>query len=214
MTQEHIVDAEQLIRTGRRGISRKLLQRKGAEKGATPSAAESLEDCFPAHNQVVDYPAPEPHGGSSSPPTATQGQVPAAPPLWSTEDEASFQTLQARRKAAGYQRRGKDVAGQVIRPGDIKPNEGTVAAVIVGILAHDGTMNRGALVDAMATANFPHPKARPTDRGWCQGYVAGAIRSGFLAVAELSTTLAGEPSATPSERSANVAESSANVGEA
>ena len=86
--------------------------------------------------------------------------------------------------------------------------------MIVGILAHAGTMNRGALVDAMATANFPHPKARPTDRGWCQGYVAGAIRSGFLAVVELSANLAGEPSATPSESSANVAESSAKVGEA
>ena len=99
----------------------------------------------------------------------------------------------------------------MIRPGAIKPNEGTVAAVIVGIVAHDGTMNRGALVDAMATANFPHPKARPTDKGWCQGYVAGAIRSGLLAVAELSATLAGEPSATPSERSANVAKRSAKA---
>ena len=211
MTQEHIADAEQLIRTGRSGISRKLLQRKGAENGAMTSAAEALEDCFAAHKQVVDHPAPEPHGGSSSPPAATQAPAPATPPFWSTEDEASFQTLLARRKAVGYQKRGKDVAGQVIRPGAIKPNEGTVAAVIVGIVAHDGTMNRGALVDAMATANFPHPKARPTDRGWCQGYVAGAIRSGFLAVAELSATLAGEPSATPSERSANVAERSAKA---
>lgn len=86
--------------------------------------------------------------------------------------------------------------------------------MIVGILAHAGTMNRGTLVDAMATANFPHPKARPTDRGWCQSYVAGAIRSGFLTVAELSAPLAGEPSAKPSEISANPAESSANVGEA
>ena len=202
MTQEHIADAEQLIRTGRSGISRKLLQRKGAEKGATASAAEALEDCFPAHKQVVDHPAPEPHGGSSNAPAATQGPVPAGPPLWSSQQEATFQTLLARRKAAGYQKRGKDVAGQLILPGPIKPNEGTVAAVIVGILAHAGTMNRGALVDAMATANFPHPKARPTDKGWCQGYVAGAIRSGFLAVAELSATLAGEPSATPSEISA------------
>ena len=206
MTQEHIADAEQLIRKGRSGSSRKLLQRKGAEKGATTSAAEALEDCFAAHKQVVDHPAPEPHGGSSSPPAATLAPAPATPSLWSSEDEASHQTLLARRKAAGYQRRGKDVAGQVIRPGAIRPNEGTVAAVIVGILAHAETMNRGALVDAMATANFPHPKAQPTDKGWCQGYVAGAIRSGFLAVAELSATLAGEPSATPSEISAKAEE--------
>ena len=29
-----------------------------------------------------------------------------------------------------------------------------------------------------------HPKARPADKEWCQGYVAGAIRNGFLAVAD------------------------------
>ena len=211
MTQEHIADAEQLNRTGRSGISRKLLQRKAAEKAVLTPATDALEDSFPASATAVDAPAQAPHGGSSSPPAAIQAPAPATPPSWSTEDEASFQTLLARRKAAGYQRRGKDVAGQVIRPGAIKPNEGTVVAVIVGIVAHDETMNRGALVDAMATANFPHPKARRTDKGWCQGYVAGAIRSGFLAVAELSTTLAGEPSATTSEGFDNVAESSAKA---
>ena len=214
MTQEHIADAEQLVRTGRSGISRKLLQRKAAEKAVLTPATDVLEDSFPASATAVDAPSQAPQAGSSSPPAATQGPVPAGPPLWSSQQEATFQTLLAKRKAAGYQRRGKDVAGQVIRPGAIKPNEGTVAAVIVGLLAHATTMNRGALVDAMATANFPHPKAQPTDRGWCQGYVAGAIRSGFLAVAELSATLAGEPSATPSEASANQAESSANTGEA
>ena len=203
MTQEHIADAKQLIRTGRSGISRKLLQRKAAEKAVLTPAIDALEDSFPEFAPVVKEPAQAPQAGSSSPLAATLAPAPATPPFWSTEDEASLQTLLARRKAAGYQRRGKDVAGQVIRPGAIKPNEGTVAAMIVGILAHVGTMNRGALIDAMATANFPHPKARPTDRGWCQGYVAGAIRSGVLAVVELSANLAGEPSATPSESSAN-----------
>ena len=214
MTQEHIADADQLIRTGRSGISRKLLQRKGAENGAMTSAADVLEDSFPASATAVNALAQVHQAGSSTAPAATLAPAPATPPLWSSEDEASLQTLLARRKAAGYQRRGKDVAGQVIRPGAIKPNDGTVVAVIVGIVAKAGTMNRGALVDAMATANFPHPKARLTDRGWCQGYVAGAMRSGFLAVAEQFATLAGEPSAMPAESSANVAESSAKVGEA
>ena len=213
MTQEHIADADQLIRTGRSGISRKLLQRKAAEKAVLTPATDVLEDNFPASATAVDT-GQAPEAGSSSPLAATLAPAPATPPFWSTEDEASLQTLLARRKAAGYQRRGKDVAGQVILPGAIKPNEGTVAAVILGIVADAGTMSRGALVNAMATANFPHPKARPTDRGWCQGYVAGAIRSGFLAAAELSATLAGEPSARPAESSANVAESSAKVGEA
>ena len=206
MTQKNMAEAHQLVRTGRSGISRKLLQRKAAEKALLTPATDVLEDSFPASATAVDGPAQAPQAGSSSPLAAILAPAPATLPLWSSEDEASLQTLLAERKAAGYQRRGKDVAGQVIRPGAIKPNEGTVAAVIVGIVAHDGTMNRGALVDAMATANFPHPKARPTDKGWCQGYVAGAIRSGFLAVAELSATLAGEPSANPAESSAKVGE--------
>ena len=214
MMQENTLEAQQLMRTGRSGISRKLLQRKAAEKAVLTPATDALEDSFPASATAVDAPAQTPQAGSSSPPAPTLAPAPATPPFWSTEDEASFQTLLARRKAAGYQKRGKDVAGQVICPGAIKPNEGTVAAVIVGIVAQAGTINRGALVDAMATANFPHPKARPTDRGWCQGYVAGAIRSGFLVVAELSASLAGEPSAKPSEISANPAESFAHVGEA
>ena len=213
MTQEHIADARQLIRTGRSGISRKLLQRKAAEKAVLTPATDALEDSFPASATAVDAPAQAPQAGSSSPLAATLAPAPATPPLWSSEDEASLQTLMATRKASGYQRRGKDVARQKLQPGALKPNEGTVAAVILGIVADAGTMSRGAIVDAMATANFPHPKARPTDRGWCQGYVAGAIRSGFLAVAELSATLAGEPSATASEISANPVESSASVGE-
>ena len=213
MTQENTLEAQQLMRTGRSGNSRKLLQRKAAEKAVLTPATDVLEDNFPASATAVDT-GQAPEAGSSSPLAATLAPAPATPPFWSSDDETSLQTLLARRKAAGYQRRGKDVAGQVIRTGAIKPNEGTVAAVIVGILAYAGTMNRGALVDAMATANFSHPKARPTDRGWCQGYVAGAMRSGFLAVAEQSATLAGEPSAMPAESSANVAESSAKVGEA
>ena len=211
MTQEHIADAEQFVRTGRSGISRKLLQRKAAEKAVLTPATDVLEDSFPASATAVNALAQVHQAGSSSLGAATQAPAPATPPFWSTEDEASLQTLLARRKAAGYQRRGTDVARQKLQPGALKPNECTVAAVIVGIVAHDGPMNRGALVDAMATADFPHPKARPTDRGWCQGYVAGAIRSGFLVVAELSASLAGEPSATPSEKSANPAESSAKA---
>jgi hypothetical protein len=36
----------------------------------------------------------------------------------------------------------------------------------------------------MASVTFPHPKARPTDASWCQGYVAGAIRNGFLSASD------------------------------
>ena len=213
MTQENMAEAQQIMLTGRSGNSRKLLQRKAVERAMIAPLTDALEDSFPVPAPVAEQPAQVLQSGSSSPKGLTLTPALATPPLWSSEDEVSLQTLLARRKAAGYQRRGKDVVRQKLQPGALKPNEGSVSAVIVGIVAQAGTMTRGALIDAMATANFPHPKARPTDRGWCQGYVAGAIRSGFLTVAELSATLAGESSATPSERSAKLAERSANAGE-
>ena len=91
--------------------------------------------------------------------------------------------MHARRRAAGYQRRGRDVSGELLRVGAIAPNPNTVVAVIVGLVAERGTVTRGDLVAAMAAATFPHPKARPGDRAWCAGYVAGAKRDGFLAAA-------------------------------
>lgn len=214
MKQHNIAEAQQLMQAGRSGISRKLLQRKAAGRAMQTPATDVLEDSFPVLAPVAEEPAQEPHGSSSSPRAATLALAPAPLPRWSSEDETCLQTLLTRRKAAGYQRRGKDVAGQRLQPGAIKPNEGTVAAVILGIVAQAGTLDRGAVVDAMATANFPHRKARPTDKGWCQGYVAGAIRNGFLAVVEQSASLVCEPSAGFVESSADVAESSAKVGEA
>ena len=105
-------------------------------------------------------------------------------PQWSDEDEALFNTLAARRKAARGGRRGRDVGSQVIRPGQIAPNPGTVVAVIVGLVAELGTVTRAALVNAMGQAAFANAKAKPQDAGWCQGYIAGALRDGFLAVAD------------------------------
>ncbi len=92
--------------------------------------------------------------------------------------------LLARRKAAGYQRRGKDTSAQPLKHGAIKPNPSTIAAAIVALIPDDGQLRRAGLLSRMATASFPHPKARPDDEGWCQGYIAGAIRNGFLAVAD------------------------------
>jgi hypothetical protein len=119
-----------------------------------------------------------------SEPLAPDQHQPAAPAAtWSDEDEATFQSMTARRKAAGYQRRGREVGGQLLRVGDIAPNPGTVVAAIVGIVAERGTLTRSELLDAMAGTTFPNAKAKPDDRGWCQGYVAGAVRDGFLAAA-------------------------------
>ena len=203
----------------RPGSSRKLLQRKAAERAVEADPEEAaLEDSFPGEEsraepgadsagttmlieQADPAPVPEPAispepeqsaVATSEPESApldaaapAPAPTPAAAPAWSDEDESALQTMLARRKAAGYQpSRGKDVSAQLIRPGGIKPNEGTVVAAIVGIVAGRGSVARGALLDLMAAAAFPHAKARPADRGWCQGYVAGALRDGFLALAD------------------------------
>lgn len=138
----------------------------------------------------------EPQAATAPAALVQQAQVPPAPTTpaqpaeWSAEDEKLFNALAARRKAARGGRRGRDVGGQVIRPGDIAPNPGTVVATIVALVAELGTVTRAALVTAMGKAAFAHPKARPQDAAWCQGYIAGALRDGFLALAD--QTLAAE----------------------
>ena len=201
----------------RSGASRKLLERKAAERvGADDPAEPSLESVFPtdagATALVEDHAAAQespdvealgvatpstaeaqigastgsaifvPVGALPAPLQAAAPTQPSQLTTWSPEDESAFQSLLARRKAAGYQRRGKDVSAQLIRPGDIKPNPNTVVAVIVGIVVERGIVTRAELVAAMTEAAFPHAKAQPADKGWCQGYVAGAIRNGFLAL--------------------------------
>lgn len=118
------------------------------------------------------------------------GHAHATTPAWSDEDESALQALLTRRKAAGYQRRGRDVSGQLLTVGTITPNPNTVVAVIVAIVAEHGSIGRVKLVEAMATAIFPHAKAQPTDKSWCQGYVAGAIRNGFLTLSEQPAAIA------------------------
>lgn len=180
----------------RSGASRKLLMRKAREAAfADAPRAEALEASFPhaagdeaasaspsevtALAVIISRDHPASAGSVALPPTTA--------PTWSSEDEGTYRTLLAQRKAAGYQRRGREVSGQLLTAGTIKPNPNTVAAVILNLVAGSGRMSRGELVVALATATFPHPKARPGDKGWCQGYIAGALRNGFLAVAEQAT---------------------------
>ena len=162
------------------------LPARPARVGAHSSAAVRPDVIAPTAAQISEVGEAEPStvvpASSSSAAVAKLPPSPVAPLAWSSEEEAGFQALLARRKAAGYQRRGKDIGGQILRPGDIKPNPDTVVATIVGIVAERVQIGRAELIGLMASANFPHPKAQPSDKGWCQGYVAGAIRNGFLAV--------------------------------
>lgn len=193
--------------TTTRTASRSLL-RKVAARTAAPFQGECLEDIFPAAQAQLDSPSvpAEPPLTPTAAVVAMPGQaaavalkptrpvlavsehaaaaLPAAPALWSRDDETMLQGLIARRKAAGYKASGNSIGGQILCVGGIKPNPNTIVAVIVALVSEQTTVARAELVSLMAAAAFPHPKARPTDPNWCQGYVAGAIRSGFLTVAD------------------------------
>jgi hypothetical protein len=145
---------------------------------ASASAGEQSDQLATAPLQDSDGLQSGPTGSSD----AALPPAPAAAATWTSEDETTLQALLARRKAAGFQRRGQDVSGQVIRAGTTKPNDGTVVATIVSLVEARGTVTRGELIQLMADTAFPYAKAKPDDAAWCQGYIAGAIRSGFLTV--------------------------------
>lgn len=183
------------MRATRSGVSRKLLTRKAKEAaGALPG--EPLEASFPSASDAPSVPDEQPLCGSPIELTIAIAEQPPLPAAWSNEDETNFQLLFSRRMAAGYQRRGRDLSGQVLQPGTIQPNAETIVATIVALVAERGQVSRGELLRLMATTHFPHPKAQPNNKGWCQGYVAGALRNGFLAVA-----VSNEPSPATSEGS-------------
>lgn len=200
----------------RPGASRKLLQAKALAAEGNSNALqpdEALEDSFlpvvapdqsdrehNAHNttpadktlrpiHMAEVMAAPPETADSAPPAPVApppAPQPSSAPAWSMADKMSFQSLTARRRAAGYQRRGRDVGGQMLTVGGTAPNAGTVAAAIVALVAERGTLARGDLLTAMAADAFVHPRAKRGDRGWCQGYVAGLVRDGFLTIAAAS----------------------------
>lgn len=131
--------------------------------------------------------------GPTAPVTPRAPAIAAEPkPTWTDADEASLRALMARRKAAGFQNRGQDVGAQQIKVSDIRPNAGTIAGTIVGLVEAKGTLSRAGLIKLMGETPFPQPKAKPQDQGWCQGYVAGAIRNGFLTVVDEAPVGSGE----------------------
>lgn len=125
----------------------------------------------------------EPASASSEAITLAPAPLQPSQAAWSPEDESLFQTLFARRKAAGH-KRSREAGDQRLCVGMITPNPKTVVAVIAAlVMERGGILTRDQLVAAMASAKFPHPKAQPKDPIWCRGYVAGALRNGFLALA-------------------------------
>ncbi len=164
------------MNSSRANASPALLQRKALERAkAHTTADDTIEDSFPAascqnlaSNVAAELPKHAPE---------------VAMPVWSSEDESQFRELSGRRKAAGYRVGKTRDRGEFLTLGDIKPNPNTVVAVIVALVAARGIIGRPDLVAAMAGGKFPNKKAQPQDKGWCQGYIAGALRNGFLKAA-------------------------------
>jgi hypothetical protein len=220
MKQNDTVPEPRHMQSHRSGASRKL----GDNAMAAPG--EALEGVFPAAGETADNepavsssptnvtgladcaeptdatgePAPgaAPIAESMSPLKAAAAplQTQAEMPTWSEDDERVFAAMAVRRKASGFQRRGKNVGGQLLCPGSIVPNPGTVVATIVALVASRGTVTRAELLGAMAVAEFGSTKARPQDRSWSNGYVAGAVRDGFLEVVAEQDTAEALPSVT------------------
>lgn len=152
----------------RAGNSRKLLSRKARERAPIASEA-SLESCFPP---------------------AELGKPPLVDPKPQASDSEPFDPVAF--SSVTSPKSGK--ADLKLRPGDIAPNPGTIVAAVVRLVVERGELTRLELIALMSDASLAHPKARPAEKGWSQGYVAGAIRSGFLAVAvKASPAAPGQP---------------------
>lgn len=183
------------------GAARPLSDDASAEPAPAPTFAaltpdtptlvikESTAPSVPADQPVASPPST--HTADLVAPAAPSR--PESPPSWSEADERAYQALLARRKAAGFQRRGRDVSAQMVAVGKITPNAGTVVAAIMSLVAERGPLSRGELIDLMATPAFSHPKGKGSDREWAVGYVGGAVRDGFLTVVPEGQPL-GEPS--------------------
>lgn len=72
---------------------------------------------------------------------------------------------------------------QRLRATGMKPNPGTVLAALVQLVEERVDVSRTQLIALIRSGCFSHPKSRAGEKGWCEGYVAGAIRGGYLAVA-------------------------------
>lgn len=132
---------------------------------------------------------------------------------WMEADEEQLRALLARRRQSGYRKPSRDVGGQVLRVGSFNPNPNTVTASICAIVALNGTITRRALLAEMADTVFPHPKAQPKDPKWCQGWVAGTIRNGFLVlVADEQADQSPQPD-TPAQTPVCVGVSDSEAGE-
>ena len=180
--------------TVRSGASRSLLARKANAKLKRANHDEGIEAVFP--KLMRQDPLPTASGNVSPKPVGGGPEVAAterAPKVSAASPRALGEACSdpsgppaAASKVASPPLLGK--RSSVLILGGIKPNAGTVFSVITDVVRELGRVPRAELLVILGSAKFPQTKARPEDQAWCQGYVAGAIRSGFLQVVAPSDT--------------------------
>ncbi len=198
--------------TVRPGASRSLLAKKARQNARQAEHGEPIEAAFPTGEVVAELASPATCPGDAGLPTNGAHQTSTAETegakASSGADHAAavsddaLKGVQAGTAAGPVRRRAPTAnATRLLALGANKPNAGTVLAIIAGIVQECGELTRSALLAAMASTAFPQAKARPEDKAWCQGYVAGALRGGFLAEAEVSDVapVDGEHPANPQE---------------
>ena len=154
----HSKKSNQAMTANRIGASRKLLKRKQIERAKSALNPEGtlLEDVFPkASPDIVG---------------------------WTEKDETQYLELAARRKESGFRKRGKDTSSQYLVISNLRPNPKSAAGIIYETVKIENGMTRGTLLERLATRLGDETKHKFNDRRWCQGYIAGTIRDGFISV--------------------------------
>jgi len=181
----------------RPGVSRSLLAKKARERLKREVGGEPIEGAFPAASTPADVDARSPETREAETPPA-EGFVeaagaPARGEVGTGASQHAAMPGEALRSPGAGNAQGSSIAApqlgrdtRLLTIGGIKPNAGTVFAIIAGIVEERGQLSRSELLAAMAAASFPKAKARPDSKAWCQGYIAGAVRSGFIKQAELT----------------------------
>lgn len=194
----------------RPGASRSLLAKKARERLQREVSGEPIEAAFPRNLALAKVDGSSPETREAEAPAA-EGLVEAAGAFAgcqvgnSARQPAAVPGEALRRPRAGDAPVASVAFTQPVREsrlltsGSITPNPGTVFAIITGIVQERGQLTRPELLVAMASTSFPQPKARPDSKAWCQGYIAGAIRSGFIAQVELAYPAVSVPSSSNGE---------------
>ena len=193
----------------------------GSRHGRVYSACCCVPRCSRRHHRGMP-PSPASATPASEPESAPSEPAAAAPALHASPRSGVVSRGRERpqRHAGPPQGRGlpapraSDVGGQLLRVGDIAPNPDTGGG---GDRRLGGSGGRRRAAGHAAGADGGRERSRTLgrsrgDKGWCQGYVAGAVRNGFLTVeGERPNARSGGDDGGPSIRSGDGADAGVSI---